>query len=146
MSDSVTVDIRGKEEFQRTLLALVRALPNDKVEPVMLDGAKVVARDAKSRAPVGPTGNLKRAVRTRQLRQIGRYPRTAIAAVDRKKAPHAHLIEYGTKPRVQKTTGRPTGIGPAIPFFRPAVDTNRVRVYEQIKDKLWEMILQAAGR
>ncbi len=144
--DAFVVEIEGKKEFENTLRNLVKSLPNEKVEPVMMEGAKVIADAARSKAPKGPTGNLKRSIKSKFLRQIGNYPRSAAAAVDRKIAPHAHLIEYGTKPRVQKTTGRPTGTGPARPFFRPAVDTNIARVYTKIKDSLLDMIMEAARK
>jgi len=141
----INIEIQGKEEFEKTLLTLAKALPNDKVEPVMMEGAKVVAAAAKARAPQGPTGNLKKGVKAKYLRQISNYPRSAAAAVDRKIARHAHIIEYGTKPRYQKS-GRYTGIGPAKPFFRPAVDTNREPVYRKVRDKLLNMILEAARK
>ena len=37
-------------------------------------------------------------------------------------SPLAHLIEFGSAPRRQKTTGRFTGRMPANPFLRPALD------------------------
>ena len=135
----INIEIQGKEAFEKTLLALAKALPNDKVEPVMLEGAKVVAAAARAKAPQGPTGKLKKAVKAKMLRQIGNYPRSAAAAVDRKIAPHAYIIEYGTKPRYQKS-GRYTGIGPAIPFFRPAVDTNKGRIQDEVITKLGNLI------
>jgi HK97 gp10 family phage protein len=142
---NVTVEVQGKEEFAKTLLALAKALPNDKVEPVMLEGAKTVAAAAKAKAPQGPTGNLRKAVKAKQLKQISNYPRSAAAAVDRKVAPHSYIIEYGTKPRHQKS-GRYTGLGPARPFFRPAVDANREPVYRSIRDKFLNMIVEAARK
>ena len=135
----INIEIQGKEAFEKTLLALAKSLPNDKVEPVMMEGAKVIAAAAKAKAPQGPTGKLKKAVKAKFLRQIGNYPRSAAAAVDRKIAPHAYIIEYGTKPRHQKS-GRYTGIGPAIPFFRPAVDTNKGRIQEEVITKLGNLI------
>lgn len=36
--------------------------------------------------------------------------------------PLAHLIEFGTVDRTQRTTGRYTGRMPANPFLRPAID------------------------
>ena len=135
----INIEIQGKEAFEKTLLALAKALPNDKVEPVMMEGAKVIAAAAKAKAPQGHTGNLKKGVKAKFLRQIGNYPRSAAAAVDRKIAPHAYIIEYGTKPRYQKS-GRYTGIGPAIPFFRPAVDTNKGRIQEEVITKLSNLI------
>ena len=135
----INIEIQGKEAFEKTLLALAKALPNDKVEPVMLDGAKVVAAAARAKAPQGPSGNLKKGVKAKLLRQISNYPRSAAAAVDRKIAPHAYIIEYGTKPRYQKS-GRYTGIGPAQPFFRPAVDTNKGRIQDEVITKLGNLI------
>lgn len=146
MTDNFTIEFQNKAEFEATLRNLVKALPNDKVEPVMMAGAKVIAADARRRAPVGPTGNLKKSIITKLLRKIGNWPRTAMAAVNNKKAPHAHLIEFGTSRRYQKTTGRYTGIGPAKPFWRPAVDTNFQRVYKDIRDKLLDMIIMAARK
>lgn len=142
MTDSFTVEIQGKAEFEATLRNLVKALPDDKVEPVMLEGAKVIAQDAKGRA----IGNIKKAVVAKLLRKIGNWPRSAMAAVNNKKAPEAHLIEFGTSRRYQKTTGRYTGIGPAKPFFRPAVDVNIQRVYRDIRDKLLDMVITAARK
>jgi len=135
----INIEIQGKEAFEKTLLALAKALPNEKVEPVMMEGAKVIAAAARAKAPQGPTGNLKKGVKAKFLRQIGNYPRSAAAAVDRKIARHAHIIEYGTKPRYQKS-GRYTGIGPAIPFFRPAVDTNKGRIQDEVITKLGNLI------
>ena len=135
----INIEIQGKEAFEKTLLALAKALPNDKVEPLMLEGAKVVAAAAKAKAPRGPSGHLKKAVKAKMLRQISNYPRSAAATVDRKIAPHAYIVEYGTKPRYQKS-GRYTGIGPAIPFFRPAVDTNKGRIQDEVITKLGNLI------
>ena len=140
MTDSISMEIIGKEEFERTLLELAKSLPNEKTEPVMMEGAKIVAAAAKANAPQGKTGNLKKGIKAKQLRQISNYPRSAAAVSN---SPHDHLVEYGTAPRIQKKTGRYTGSMPAHPFFRPAVDTNRDRVYRQIVDKFWSMILGA---
>jgi len=135
----INIEIQGKEAFEKTLLALAKSLPNDKVEPLMLEGAKVIAAVAKAKAPQGPTGNLKKAVKAKLLKQISNYPRSAAAAVDRKIAPHAFIIEYGTKPRYQRS-GRYTGIGSAQPFFRPAVDTNKGRIQGEVITKLGNLI------
>ena len=131
------VEIMGQTEFAATLLALAKCLPNEKVQPVLMEGAKIIAADAKRRAPKGPTGNLKKGIKAKFLRQIGAYPRSAAVVSN---APHDHLVEYGTAPRTQKTTGRFTGTMPAHPFFRTAVDTNKGRVQTQIINELGNMI------
>ena len=142
MSDVLSVEIQGKKEFEATLRNLVKALPAEKVEPVMLAGAKVIAQDIRRRA----IGNIKKAVVAKLLKKIGNWPRSAMAAINNRKAPEAHLIEFGTSRRYQKTTGRYTGIGPAKPFFRPAVDSNFQRVYRDIRDKLLDMVIAAARK
>ena len=131
------VEIQGQAEFARTLLALAKCLPNEKVEPVLMEGAKVVAADAKRQAPKGPTSNLKKGIKAKKLKQIGAYPRSAAAVSN---APHDHFVEYGTAPRTQKKTGRYTGAMPAQPFFRPAIDTNKGRIQNEVITKLGQMI------
>lgn len=135
----ITVEIVGEEEMLRTIKDLAKCLPNDKVEQVMMEGAKIVADDAKTRAPMGATGNLKKGIRAKFLKPISMNPRAAAAVSN---APHDHLVEYGTAPRTQKN-GRYTGAMPAHPFFRPAVDVNYRRVLDQVVKKLWDMVMGA---
>jgi len=137
------VKLKGDKELERTIKKLSKCLEPDEVESVFLKGAKAIARDAKSRAPRGPTGNLKKAIVAKTLRRIGNKPAPAIAAVDYGKAPHAHLVEYGTGPRYQKKTGRYTGQMPARPFFRPAWDENKDRVLKKIVEELEEKVERA---
>ena len=49
-----------------------------------------------------------------------------------KKAPHAHLVHYGTGPRFQKD-GAATGVMPARPFFFPDVRAFRNRFRNRIR-------------
>jgi HK97 gp10 family phage protein len=60
--------------------------------------------------------------------------------------PHAHLIEFGTKERVQKTTGRRTGRVKAKPFMRPAWDAKKGAVLDSFKSDMWTEIQKAAKR
>jgi len=135
----MNVECIGAEEFYKTMKALTKSLPNEKVEPVMMEGAKIVADSAKARAP-RVTGNLAKGIKAKYLKQISMNPRAAAAVSN---APHDHLVEYGTVARVQKKTGRATGVMPAHPFFRPAIDANLGRVQNQIINKLWQMVMGA---
>lgn len=81
--------------------------------------SRKVARDAKARAPVGPTGNLKASIRSRYFMKSG--PASTVFPRGRK-AGHRHLVEYGTRTRTQKRTKRKTGRMPARPFMKPAMD------------------------
>jgi HK97 gp10 family phage protein len=155
LTDSFTIEIKGKEEFEKTLRNLIKALPVEQVEPVLLDGAKVILQAGKPKTPRGPTGNLRGAWVAKLLKSVGNWPRSAMVAINRKKAPHAHLVEFGHinwRGGIRKK-GEGHQIGgkkgtlvytPAHPFFRPAVDANIGRVYNQIKDALLYLIISAA--
>lgn len=54
-------------------------------------------------------------------------------------SPLAHLLEFGTTERTQKTTGRYTGRMPAQPFMRPALD-------EFTSDRATQIWAKAASR
>jgi hypothetical protein len=43
-------------------------------------------------------------------------------------APHAHLIEYGTAPRIQETTGRETGATAPNPVLRKSVSQEKRKI------------------
>jgi HK97 gp10 family phage protein len=130
------VRLEGVGELQAKIKELKGNLGNNKIEESLLDGATEIADEMRRLAPEGPTGKLKRSIISKLLSRIGDNPRTALAGVNRKKAPHAHLVEFGTVERVQKTTGRRTGHMPAHPFVRPAADANINRIYKEIVDKL----------
>jgi HK97 gp10 family phage protein len=119
------VKIEGKEELDRKLKQLIEHVDPDKLEPVLLNCAREVAETARAKAPLGPTGNLKRSLIAKLM------PRSrvsiAIAAVDRKIAPHGHLVEFGH--------GGPHP-APAHPFFRPAWDETRDKIYKTITEFL----------
>jgi HK97 gp10 family phage protein len=146
----MTVEVIGAAEFHQTMLALAKSLPNDKVEPVMMEGAKVIADAAKANAPQGLTGNLKKGIRAKFLKPISLQPRSAVAVSN---ARHAYLVEYGSPGRFKKKTGKgvdhPRKMGassgpmPANPYFRRAVDSNKGRIQNQVIGKLWDMILGA---
>lgn len=71
-----------------------------------------------SKAPLGPTGNLKRSPVAR------RYGGVSIAGIDRKIAPHAHLVEFGTSHSA------------AHPFFRPAVAEWKSKVDKRFREDI----------
>jgi len=125
------------------------AVSGKATEDDALKQAKVIAEDARSRAPLGPTGNLKRSLLARLLDKKGDNPRAALAGVDRKIAPHARLVEYGgTRPRKSKKGkvlhskktgeffGKVVAPMPAHPFFRPAVDAHKEGISGNIKKRI----------
>ncbi len=60
-------------------------------------------------------------------------------------APHAHLVEFGTVERFQKS-GKSTGIMPMAPFIRPAWDAYAPGVVHDIKTALTTEIDKTSER
>jgi HK97 gp10 family phage protein len=129
MSDEVSLSVQGLPELYAQLNEMVKSVSGEKVEDAFLVGAMTLQQAVKQAAPRGPTGNLIKDIKVKQLPQIGNAPKSAIV---KSMAPHDHLVEFGSKPRYQKKTGRFTGSMPAHPFFRPAVDANKEAIYTQV--------------
>jgi HK97 gp10 family phage protein len=58
----------------------------------------------------------------------------------------AHLFEFGTRGRYQKTTGRYTGAISTQPFVRPAWDANQGNALSILKEQMWAEITKATER
>jgi len=153
------VDLEGFKELSLNLKGLQGFVDSDRVIECLHDGIKIISRIAKNRAPKGPTGNLKRAIRTGRFRkQIRRNP-AVFMGIDYRIGPHAHLVEYGTRIRVpRKSTvlkfeidgqtiyakrARPM---PAKPFWRPSVDTGKNAAGAVAAKKIATEIERAAAR
>lgn len=157
MARRATLKIEGLEELSRQLQTLGESPEGDKAEQVLLEGAQTLSTEAERRAPRGQRGNLKEALRTKKLDRRGRKTAPAIAAIDRKKAPHAHLVERGTQERYRRrgrvqimgisaNRGAPTGKMPKQPFFYPAVRSRKNEVARVITTGLQQLIEEAARR
>lgn len=134
---SITVKLEGAEELKKQFQALAKSVHPDKVEPVLMKGARKLVKAIRDKAPRGPTGNLKKSIRAKKLERIGFNPASAIAAVDRKRAPHASLVEYG---HALVRNGKVIGHVPPHPFFRPAVDENHDRILAEVTGEIKKMV------
>jgi hypothetical protein len=56
------------------------------------------------------------------------------------------MFEFGTEPRIQKSTGRYTGELIPKPFMRPALDKNRKAIVNGIKKGLTEKVSKLAEK
>lgn len=136
------IEIEGIDELEKQMENLIKAVHPDKVEPVLLDAARTLAKVVKSKAPKVPTGNLRRGVKAKLTRRksskkgglnaalgisMGEAA-PAIAAMDYRIAPHAHLVEYGT---VKAS---------AHPFIRPSYDENKTKLENQIVDDISNLL------
>jgi HK97 gp10 family phage protein len=139
MAINQTIQILGLEELKTNILKVMDNMSAKHVEPSVLASVKIVGDEMKRRAPVGPTGNLRKATGAKLMKRRGGTIRSGMAGVLRgggKKGYHAWIVEYGTTERTQKTTGRKTGRMPAHPFLRPAADTKMADAYDYLFKRL----------
>jgi HK97 gp10 family phage protein len=100
------------DEFERKTNQCLKELTAASTE-LLLTEAKRVAKRIKEKAPKGPTGNLKKSTYAVALPETTSQSAVAFAGIRPRKAPHAHLVEYGH--------GGPHP-APPHPFIRPAWD------------------------
>ena len=104
-----TIHVEGVDDLATTIDRMIEGVKPSKIEPVLSKAAGLVASEARKRAPVGPTGNLKKSVRKKKLVRSWETSAAYIVALDRRKAPHAWLVTHGTsgvrqvKPRIMST-------------------------------------------
>lgn len=96
---AVTQFKADKATIQR-IAALEKYAVTDKELRVSAGKAADFAADfIRDVTPRGPTGNLRKAIKGRMMRAKGQ----AMVYIARRDAPHAHLVEYGTRERVLST-------------------------------------------
>jgi len=132
------IEIKGMDELQRNIDRLSKRLSYQAVGNILFEGAKTVVSVAKTKVRV-LKGTLRSAIIAKLLPQGGGYAPTAIAAVDRAKAPHGQLIEYGSGPRYHKS-GKYVGRVKAKPFMRPAWDETKFAVLNKILSDLKKLV------
>jgi len=127
--------IEGIREFDRAVEKLIKSVGPDNTEPILFDAAELVTAQVRQNVNRIPkvTGRLSRSPVTKMMpRRRHNEPRPSIAAIDRKIAPHAGLIEFGTSKMA------------ARPYFRPAWDAKRKDALEHIKSQLARNVKGAA--
>lgn len=115
------IQIHGAKEIEQKLKRLgdPRAVERVLRRSLWEQGRQI--RDAARRLAPVRSGTLRK--RIRLVRRRMRRGQVTVQVVSR--APHSHLVEYGTGPRTQQGSGRYTGQMPAQPFMRPAWDEER---------------------
>lgn len=125
-----SIYIRGLDELERQTNKVLKEMTKGKSD-LLLKQARIVRDRVKQKAPRGPTGNLKRAAYATVLPETTTTRTVAFAGIRPRRAPHAHLVEYGH--------GGPHP-APPHPFFRPAWDEVRGEVRENIRKGLGKTI------
>ena len=110
---------------------ITKAIRKSGVEAVGIIKGDVPVDDGELRDSVGwsygdpPPGVLGASDTAAENSRIPAHLRGSVYAGG-KKAPHAHLVHYGTKLRTRKD-GRTTGVMPPLPFFFPNIRSLRRR-------------------
>lgn len=113
----------GLDELRAAVKQVMGAMSDKELQPIMLEGAKVIRTAVKRKVRRGPTGRLKRAVKAKRSK-LRKHNPSAFCAIDRKKAPHAHLVEDGHLLVLGGKLGEGgvvVGQVPPHPFFRTGV-------------------------
>ena len=131
---AATIKIEGARELDRALSELAKRVRNKIAKKAIRAAStpmmKAMRRNAPKRSKQGSQTKKRPGVLKRSIaRKLWRSKRTgnhvAIIGPRSKAAPHAWLVENGTAPRVQTSTGRFTGSMPPNAFMRKAFDANR---------------------
>jgi HK97 gp10 family phage protein len=167
----LNIKIEGLTELAGQLEKLKKTAQGAEVRAALLDGANLISDAAKARAPVAPyatnyrgraiaPGGLKRSLSAAAGRQFKNFLQ-AYAYTLKQAAPHAHLVEFGTKAhtvtpkdkkflmfgnlfkrfaqKVQHPGSRP------IPFFRDAIRAQRNNVKRLLESRV-KAAFDALGR
>ena len=121
------VALEGKKQLLAKFVGLEGAMDRPEVENACLRAAQIIRNRTHGNIRRNfnrKTGRLFRSVIARKFKRRRKGDPGAMVAIDRKIAPHAHLLELGHFSR-----GR--FVGPK-PFFRPAVDSSRGAAWQQI--------------
>lgn len=86
--------LKGIDQLERQCNKLIKEVNEGKTK-LLLDQAKLVRDRIREKAPLGPTGNLKKAAYAIAYPPKLSGPAVAFAGIRLRKAPHAHLVEYG---------------------------------------------------
>lgn len=97
------VRVTGLRDWQKRLRRLPRHVASKILTRALTKAAKPIVRAIKRSAPRGPTGNLRRRVGSRKARRL--RPGELAARIIKARAPHAWIVEHGTKQRFRKRIG-----------------------------------------
>ena len=123
------VKVKGIKELEREIDKVANEM-KDALQMGTDEAASSVATIIRSNAP----GSISEAVETKPLPQRDRYPEVTMVGVNYNKAPHSHLIEYGSGPRYH-ASGKYVGQMPANPFFRRSIDGARGLIKNRIEER-----------
>lgn len=142
----LTVKFSGYPEFEKNAKEVVKRLNSSDMQDRMLPAARFVRDFAKRLVSLGPgrkNKHLRDAIFATKGKRVkgslsgiatlinGEEGPSVIVGVDRKKAPHAHLVEFGH--------AGPHG-APAHPYMRPAGSAARTLIITVIQNAITSIL------
>ena len=94
------IQIKGLEKLKKDLSRLNEKVARKEVQKVLKKGSSIIAKEMRKNAPVGETGRLKKSIADNIKRNDKRVSAARVvgpATRGARKAPHAHLVELGTR-------------------------------------------------
>lgn len=139
MVKAVTID--GLEDMTKLLKDISPREGKNIARRTVTKTAAKVRTAMRKRAPKGPTGNLRKAIKSRRTKGKGDKV-SAEVFVDKSGGPsgkgyHWHFVEYGTGPRTVKKTGAKVGAMPAQPFIVPTIEEYRPQIPAIYRTQWW---------
>lgn len=135
-------NITGGAELSRMLSSLPAKIEKNIMRSALRAGAAVIRAEAKTTAPV-LTGALQKSIRISGKAKGGQI--TVSLKMGGAKAPHAHLVEFGTRPhKIAAAVADALAIGGNVvvgvehpgakpsPFFRAAFDSKSAAAIEAV--------------
>lgn len=144
---SVTTTVQGADEVIRAMEHIVSKDVVKVLRTAVTKGSRIVAAKIRAAAPIGKTKRLRKSVSVRSPKR--KRKGEAVAKLAKVRAPHAHLIEQGTKQRRTKS-GANRGLVTPRPFsrraFRAAQGEAVQKVEAEIKSGIDKAINAAATK
>ena len=162
------IKLDGDKELIRKFRRLSEGLGQQGLAYAVMQGARLIEREAVARVPVrSGGGNLRDSITSEELKAESNRKRASVGVSWRVKegisgigkasqndAFYGIMVEKGTKPRQRKswrgvplTTGPvSTGTMPSLPFLEPAFDAKRQAASEKVKVELWRLIRKVAKK
>lgn len=142
MSDLFKVQLRGLEEFKRTIDMLPDKVKKQVARRGVSASARMLRKELIKNTPKR-TGRMRKSWRI-SVKNYARGIRGRVINV----VPYAHLIELGTKPRTRKS-GASTGQMIANPIGRSTFHSIRLKLIDEVIQKMRlavEKYLRKTGR
>jgi len=130
----ISMKLQGADKLALSINKTIESMEKSKMEPIVLWAANALRAEIRKAAPKGSTGNLKGGFIRKKLPRKTGYPVAAVVRPNYRRAPHAHLVEYGH--------GGPKPAGPHT-YFWPTVEKHGPRLRNMMMEKLGRNIERA---